>query len=102
MIGRKATAKPVTCVECGTSDRFVLLAQQVSVDSVSLTVRVERVIVVCAACQQATEITRDGSTRYRGTGAPGVTPPAPAAQNGPVAEPEDADTDLPARFKKLR
>lgn len=99
---RSQERRAVACPECGATDRFVVVAQQVSVDALRLAVRAERVIVACAGCQQASEITHAGAMRFKGRAAMPASGQADPAANGPPPEPEEMDTDLPRAFRGKR
>ena len=100
--GRKPAAPPerkrAACPECSRVDRFVVIAQQVSVDVDRLDVVIEHVIVACE-CKNAFDISRGKIVRYKGP-APPATGAEPAAEsNGPPPKPEESDSDLPLRFR---
>ena len=96
MIGQQR--RTVACLECGMTDRWVVIAQQVSVDALRLSVRTERVVAACANCQQASEITRAGVTRFKGR-AKLPTDTEPPVNGKPDPEPDQVDSDVPQRFR---
>lgn len=91
--------EPLACPNCKAADRFVVMQQHVSVSHLRMSVRTERIIVVCDGCKEASELTRQGLTRYRGTRE------REEPQNGqpaPPREEESVDTDLPKFFGRGR
>mgnify|MGYP001576462557 CR=1 FL=1 len=93
--------RPTACTECGSTDRFILLAQEVSIDADRLDVLVEHVVVTCAKCKCAWDISRGKIVRYKGS-EPAKEATGETAQNGPPSKPEEADSDLPQRFRGAR
>ena len=94
---RDKQRRKLSCPECSTTARFVVIAQQVSIGADDLSVLVEHVIVACGNCRNAFDVTRGACVRYKGEA--GATPP----ENGkPDPNAGLTDTDLPLSFTGQR
>jgi hypothetical protein len=75
------------------------MVQQCSIDVDTLDIKVEHVVGTCAGCKQGLEVSRGRIKLYAGEHPRQDTGNPPPPPNGRAA-PEEADSDLPARFRR--